>query len=67
MKIKEVKLGRGVSFEIDGHWHKLHAEYTVELEEGEKEEKVREEVWDMVDTTLSNKFDKIHDSYQNKN
>ena len=63
-KIKEIKLGRGLSLELGGRWHKLYAEMGVELEKGDNEEEVTEEVWDYLDETLKEKYDSIVDAYE---
>jgi|AntRauTorckE6833_2_1112554.scaffolds.fasta_scaffold56793_2 transcriptional regulator len=64
MEIKEIELGRGVSFEINKQWHKLNAKIKVELEEGENEDEVVEKTWDKIDNILSEKYSKITSSYE---
>ena len=64
MVIKEIELGRGVSFEISEQWHKLNAKIKVELEEGENEDEVVEKTWDKIDNILSEKYSKITSSYE---
>jgi len=66
-KVKEIKLGRGLSLELGGRWHKLYAEMGVELEKGDKEEEVIEQVWDSLDNTLKDKYDSIVDAYEEVN
>ena len=66
-KIKEIKLGRGLSLELGGRWHKLYAEMGVELEKGDNEEEVTEEVWEYLDETLKEKYGSIVDAYEQAN
>lgn len=66
-KIKEIKLGRGLSLELGGRWHKLYAEMGVELEKGDNEEEVTEEVWEYLDGTLKEKYESIVDAYEQVN
>lgn len=63
MKIKEIELGRGVSFEVNKQWHKLNAKMKVELEKEENEDEIVEKIWGKIDNILSEKYSNIVTSY----
>ena len=54
-KVKSFGASYGLSFEVNGSWHKFGAEIEIELEKDDDTDKVKELAWNTVVSEVSKK------------
>lgn len=58
-KVKEVTASYGASAEINGVWHKFQFGITVEIEDGDDTNKVKEMCWNTCQVEVEKQFNEV--------